>query len=88
MDSIPKKLEPSRNQVRAARAFFGMTQANWAKLIGIYQSTLLDYENGNRKPGPGTAERIGLGMTRLGVRFDDDGNMILPPEPPAETATA
>lgn len=78
---IPENLQPTRHQVRAARAFFGFTQAEWSDRLGIYLTTLMDFENDKRPTNTGTRERIGLAMLRLGIAFDEAGNMTLPPEP-------
>lgn len=79
--SVPAVLQPTRHQVKAARAFFGCTQAEWAKRLGIYISTLLDFENDRRPTNASTRQTMGLAMIRMGIAFDEAGNMTLPSEP-------
>ena len=88
MEEAPtiQKLEPTGAQVRAARAYLGYTQAEMAeRLDAAYLKTLRDFEGGKRETSSATRQVIGLALLRLGIRFDDAGNMILPPDPSAPT---
>lgn len=78
---IPK-LEPTGAQVRAARAYLSLTQAAFAEQIGIGLITLLKFERDKRAATAGTRNQLGLGLLRLGLRFDETGNLILPPDLP------
>ena len=45
-------------RLKAWRVERGLSQPAAAKLLGISQSALCDYENGRKTPRPGTAARL------------------------------
>jgi transcriptional regulator with XRE-family HTH domain len=69
-------------QVRALRSYFDWTQREAADRFGINFLTLGRIEK-KESPHKATMNSITLAALRLGVRFDEGGGMILPPEPPA-----
>lgn len=81
-DAIPETMkipEPTKRQIRAVRYYFGWKQTDAADHLDVALSTIVDLERGARNPHPATFAKIGLAMLRLGVKFNDDGSVVLPP---------
>lgn len=78
MDQEPIIPEPTARQVKAARVYFGWTQPEGAKQLGIAMSTLCSLETGARPSQKTTFRTIGAALVANGVAFDAAGNMILP----------
>lgn len=79
----PAKIpEPSPAQIRAVRSYFKWTQKQAGVELGINDQTLMRIEK-HGTPHKPTLNTIVLNIQRLGLKFDGDGNLILPPEPPA-----
>ncbi len=69
---------PSPRQVRAIRAWFGLSQGEFADKCSVSLTTLVAYERGNRKPAPVTLELIARQSAEMNVRFNQSGAIVLP----------
>jgi len=69
---------PSPRQLRAIRAWFDMTQPEFAQLCGIGETTLLGYETGKRKALPASLDMIARQVAIMEVKFDRSGAIVLP----------
>lgn len=69
---------PSARQVRAIRAYLGLTQPQFAADCSISDSALYDFEKGRRQTSPGVREAIAAHVAAL--KFKVQGNAIILPE--------
>jgi len=65
-------------QLRAVRAWLRWTQRQVAAEAQLSPQAIVDWENDVRTPHRATALALMHTMKRLRVRFDDQGNLILP----------
>lgn len=77
--TIPFIPTPTRRQVIAVRYYLGLTQKEASAKLDVGHSTLVDLERLARDPHEATRAKIGLAMIRLGIQFDSNGNLVLPP---------
>lgn len=63
----------SPEQVRAARAWLGWSQADLAAKAHVGLSTLKDFEGGNRTPIANNLTAIQQALETAGIGFDFDG---------------
>lgn len=70
--------EPTPDQIRAVRYYFNWVQEEAAPKFDIGYTTLVDLERGARTPTSVTRAKIGLAMLKLGINFDNAGNVLLP----------
>ncbi len=59
--------------VRAARAWFGWTQPEFAKMAGIGVATLKDFERGSRVPMPNNLKAMRAAIEAAGMTLLFDG---------------
>lgn len=75
MDTFPI---PSPRQLRAIRAWFDLTQPEFATMCGVGATTLIGYETGKRRALPASLEMIARQVARMDVQFARNGDVILP----------
>lgn len=68
----------SARQVRAIRAYLGLTQPQFAADCSVSASALYDFEKGRRETSPGVRDAITAHVVNLG--FKVQGNAIVLPE--------
>ena len=68
----------SGRQLRAARAWFGWSQREASRQLGVNSITILTFEKGHRNPSIGTLAQIGTKMRQFGLKVSPDGELILP----------
>lgn len=61
------------SQIRAARAYLGISGAELAKMAGIQTSTLSLLENGKSSPEVATIEKIMRALQNEGIEFTQNG---------------
>lgn len=69
---------PSPRQLRAIRSWYDIAQPAFAEMCGIGPSTLIAYETGKRRALPSSLDMIARQVAKMGVRFNRDGDIILP----------
>ena len=70
---------PSPRQLRAIRAWFDLTQPQFAELCGVGHTTLIGYETGRRRALPSSLDMIARQVAKMGVEFSQrDGALRLP----------
>ncbi|OCJ02454.1 transcriptional regulator [Rhizobium sp. AC27/96] len=67
-------IEP--DQIRAARAMLGLTQADLAKAAGISTTGLNNIERGTADPKASTLRAIQAALETAGIIFQSDGEMV------------
>jgi DNA-binding transcriptional regulator YiaG len=75
VDELPV---PSPRQLRAIRGWFGWSQREAAAVLGIYLSTLQDFEKAARRPQRPIQLAIAAAIFNKGVKFFGE-ELILPP---------
>ncbi len=63
----------SPEQCRAARAWLGWSQQEFAKRARVGLSTVKDFENGSRNPIANNQNAMQSALEAGGMRFDPDG---------------
>lgn len=69
---------PSPRQLRAIRAWFDLTQPDFAEKCSIGPTTLIGYETGKRRALPSSLDMIARQVAKMGVQFNRSGDLILP----------
>lgn len=69
---------PSPRQLRAIRGWFDLTQPHFAEKCGIGPTALIAYETGRRRASPASLDMIARQVSKMGVRFNRDGAIVLP----------
>jgi transcriptional regulator with XRE-family HTH domain len=67
-------IEP--DQIRAARAMLGLTQAELAKAAGLSTTGLNNIERGTADPKASTLRAIQTALEMAGIIFQSDGEMV------------
>lgn len=70
---MPETSSPSVEQVKAARALLGWSQADLALQAGVSTSTIADFERGQGRTAPATVEAIRTAIEAAGVAMIADG---------------
>lgn len=69
---------PSPRQLRAIRAWFDLTQPQFADICGVGPTTLIGYETGKRRALPSSLDMIARQVAKMGVEFNKAGALVLP----------
>jgi DNA-binding transcriptional regulator YiaG len=68
---------PTSRQVKAIRAWLGLSQGAFAKEAGLALSTIVEYEQGKRRTSPESLAAIALYVSSLSIKWDGDA-LVLP----------
>ena len=71
----PKRRRYSVGSLKSQRKKSGLSQANYAKLVGVSTATILNWERGNTKPDDKRLQKLvslrGIGKTEAQKRISD-----------------
>ena len=69
MGDYQPKVSWDKHSIRALRWHMGLTQAELARLLGIRQQTVSDWESGTYRPRGASATLLNIVAERSGFRY-------------------
>jgi DNA-binding XRE family transcriptional regulator len=77
VQSLPMDSPPILGrQVKAARALLSWTQLDLAKVSGVSEKTIVDFEDGKTKPQYNTTVKLRTALSGAGIEFQNDDGGI------------
>lgn len=78
MNSIDTTIKfPSARQLRAVRAWTGLSQPEFGARAGVSLATITNYEREAVKPSTDSKLAIGRYIAELGIAFNEDDSVVL-----------